>query len=447
MFRRAGEAADANPVCRKLAGILKTSMNNTEITAVEVVTPQPQELLGFSIELPVSNTAEQFPCFEVGGWVLGRDSMAVEIDLLLNDGSVRRVPVIYPRQDVARAFSTPEAQNVGFRAPVSVIGMTPEFHMLLVVRLENGERVQIGRIFGRHRPIASKFEAAMQPLLVTSLGRMGTTWMMRLLSEHPSIAVLRIHPYETRPGKLWMQLLARAFWKDEPLWNEPLSRFGELDASGAASDERWFLSQLIERVATSCQRSVEECYREIAEARNQPLPAYFAEKHIPDEVPGITWELYSKAREIVVVRDFRDMLCSIRAFNSKRGSIGFNRDQVASEEEYIRRLGREAQRLWRSWSARRQQAHLVRYEELIDRPRETLQGILAYLKLDAAPSAAEELLQRAMVDTTELAGHRTASTAQESIGRWRRDLDPATQLLCREVFGESLEQFGYKLDA
>jgi hypothetical protein len=421
-------------------------MNTAEITRVERLIPDSDALLGFSLELPVPRTTSDDYFFEVGGWVLGASSPAIQIELIANDGSVRTIPIIYARADVESVYlSMARGTKVGFRAPVSVIGMTPEFELLIEARLENRQKISIGRILGRHRPVVSRFKPAILPLLVNSLGRMGTTWMMRLLSEHPAITVLRIHPYETRPGKYWMQLLAKAFWRHEPLWNEPLSRFGELDDDSAATDQEWFRTRFIEQVATSCQRSVEECYREIAESRNQQFPAYFAEKHIPDEVPGIFWELYSNAREIVIVRDFRDMLCSIRSFNAKRSSIGFNRDQVDTEEQYIYRLAQEAKRLLNSWKARHDRTCLVRYEDLISQPTETLQRILSYLELEASSSMVAGILQRALVDSAEMQAHRTSGSVQGSISRWRRDLDDDTKLLCEGVFGEALKEFGYAL--
>jgi sulfotransferase family protein len=419
-------------------------MGTIEITEVERIAPEPDQLQGFSIELPVLGSTSDAYSFDFGGWVLGRQSAAVKVELAGNDGSVRVFPVAYPRADVARAYpGTDEALNVGFRAPVCVIGATEKFEFLIQVKLENTQTVPIGRISGRRHPMATAFKPTMQPLLVTSLGRMGTTWMMRLLSEHPSIAALRIHPYETRPGKFWMQQLARTFWREEPFWNDPLSRFGGSGDSWAAKDQQWFCSQLVEQVATSCQRSVEECYREILAARAQQSAAYFAEKHIPDEVPGILWELYSSPREIFLVRDFRDMLCSIRAFNAKRGSVGFNRDQVSNEAEYIQRLGREAQRLLSAWKARKHRAYIVRYEELLARPEQTLQQVLSYVGVDSGTSVVSHILRQALLDTPELKEHRTSDSAGASIGRWRQDLDEWSRQQCSEVFREALTEFGY----
>src|SRR5580698_9394926 len=103
-------------------------MSITEIIRVERLVPDPDALLGFSIELPVAGTAKEAYSFEFAGWVLGARSPAVQIELVSNDGPVRRVSIIYPRSDVDRVFpAAPQNSKVGFWAPVSVVGMTPEF--------------------------------------------------------------------------------------------------------------------------------------------------------------------------------------------------------------------------------------------------------------------------------------------------------------------------------
>ena len=432
-------------------------MSTTEITQVDRLASTSNTLVGFSLELPTPGTARDAYCFEVGGWVLSAQSPATQIELIANDGPPRRIPVLFQRADVDQCFpDAPQGSKVGFWAPVSVIGMTPEFELEVRLVLENAQRIPVARIRGRHQPLRSNFRPTMQPLLVNSLARTGTTWVMRLLSEHPAIATLRIYPYENRPAKYWMQLLGAMAEPaypaqsashigifDEDWWGsqDPFQR-GSLGQNPRL--QQWFNSRFVEQVAVSCQQSIENCYREIAATQDQAPPAFFVEKHIPDEVPGIFWELYPNTREIIVVRDFRDMLCSIRAFNAKRGTLGFNRDQVSSEQEYIARLGREAQQLLGNWKSRAERILLVRYEDLIQKPEETLEAMLRYAGVDSSRAMVDDILRRALVDTPEMQAHRTSGGPKASIGRWRTDLDAESKATCERVFGESLRAFGYE---
>jgi len=431
-------------------------MSLVEITAVERLTAGSDALLGYSIDLPKAGATAEAYCFELAGWVLGNNTSAVEVELIANDGPVRTLPVLYPRSDVDRCYPQAAAgSKVGFWSPVSVVGMTPDFELFVQAVLEGGVRVPMARLRGRHQSIPSLFRPSIQPLLVTSLGRMGTTWVMRLLAEHPNIAALRLYPYETRPGRYWMQLLGAMVEPAFPA--QSASRLGILEEDWwSAQDpfqraslgrypalQQWFNAQFVEQTASLCQRSIEDCYQQIAVAQHQQ-PTYFAEKHIPDEAPGIIWELYPHAREIFVVRDLRDMLCSIRAFNTKRGTLGFARNLFNSEEEYVQYVARVSHRLLSSWRTRKARACLVRYEDLLQAPETALQSMLAYLDLERGSSVIDGMLQRAMLDTPELQAHRTSSDALASIGRWRSDLDPATQQLCDTAFGDALAEFGYE---
>ena len=46
-------------------------------------------------------------------------------------------------------------------------------------------------------------------------------------------------------------------------------------------------------------------------------------------------ELYPDSREVFLVRDFRDMVSSILAFNAKRGARGFGRAAAETDAGYV----------------------------------------------------------------------------------------------------------------
>ncbi|RQH24138.1 hypothetical protein [Okeania hirsuta] len=70
-----------------------------------------------------------------------------------------------------------------------------------------------------------------------------------------------------------------------------------------------------------------------------------------------------------------------------------------------------------------------------------------YLNLDNSNSTISKILETASEDTPQLKKHRTSANPQESIGRWRNDLEPSLQALCTEVCQEALQEFGYSLSA
>jgi hypothetical protein len=133
------------------------------------------------------------------------------------------------------------------------------------------------------------------------------------------------------------------------------------------------------------------------------------------------------------------------AFNAKRGFQGFRRGSADSDAEFIaENLGGSATALARAWESRSGRAHLVRYEDLIQRPAETVESLLGYLGLEASPAAVEAMLQTLTDRAPQSEGHRTVADPAASIGRWRTDLNPELQQVCEQTFGPALRAFGYE---
>ncbi len=163
---------------------------------------------------------------------------------------------------------------------------------------------------------------------------------------------------------------------------------------------------------------------------------------LTQHVPPLLWELYPDAREIVLVRDFRDMVSSMFAFDAERGFDGFG-GRTGSDKDRITEAGKEVARLLDSWRERSDRAHLVRYEDLITRPHETARSLLAYLDLKPDERAVEKMLRALDERTDQTEWHRTTDDPKSSIGRWREDLDDDLRRACDEALGPELEAFGY----
>ena len=140
--------------------------------------------------------------------------------------------------------------------------------------------------------------------MLTTMGRAGTTWTMRLLSEHPEIVVHRWHPYELRTARYWWHMLktlaeprdphhsaqADHFQTNKqwigynPFYPEPIAVTPGLG--------EWMGRDYVEDLARFCQRSAEEAYLRIAAGQGQTNVRYMAEKHRADNLPWLVWELY-----------------------------------------------------------------------------------------------------------------------------------------------------------
>jgi hypothetical protein len=284
---------------------------------------------------------------------------------------------------------------------------------------------------------------------------------MRLLSDHPRIVTFRVHPYEARALSYWIHNVFKGHEVQHPRPNPVYTinqQWVDHHLSQIPALRQWFRREYVERLAAFAQESIDECYLQIARQHRHPAanlsgapsgasaPLYFAEKIGPGYLPELTWEIYPGAREIVLVRDFRDMFCSILNFTDKSGSPGdFGRDRGKSEDEFIAYTLSQVETLHKSWRQRQDHAYLLRYEDLILRPEETLGRLLDYLGLAHSAAEVKALLRSASRETNEMRQHRTSGDAQASVGRWKRDLPANAQNALTEKFGEYLQAFGYTL--
>jgi hypothetical protein len=433
-----------------------------EVTEVTEAPLDAERLRGFAVDRPSPGTREGSSAthsIELAGWALGRDSRVVAIEVSTRDSTpLIELPLGAERPDVAAAHAgAPGADTSGFHAWVSTLGLPPAFELRLCAVQENGARVELASVRGRRRALEARFEPRIQPLMVTTLARTGSTILVRLLGSHPDLLAYRPFQYEPRVARYWMEVLRTL--------TEPVSYLRQITHAAKPNDRHWWIglgaplpqplldpgleawmgAEGVESLATLCQNRIDALYERIASEQGRPDARYFVEKNLPNMVPRLLWELYPGAREIILVRDFRDMVSSMLALNEKRGYAKFGRERVGSDREHIEQLGRTGvKRLLASWRERADRAHLLRYEDLILRPREALEALLTYLGLDSSAATIEAIGSGLAETTPDSERHRTSADPRSSIGRWRNDLNDELQRACESALGPALEAFGYE---
>jgi hypothetical protein len=278
---------------------------------------------------------------------------------------------------------------------------------------------------------------------------------MNLLRCHPRIVVHDLYPYETRALGYWMHMLrvlsgpadhARSAnpnrYEDDPYWvgRHPHNMRPVVDPEPIG---QWLRGAYVDELAAFCQSSADGFYAAVAEAQGVEGPVYFAEKRNPRSTARLASELYPDGRELFLVRDPRDMVCSMLSFYEKTQLVSFGRDAARDDEEFVQAIAPALHDLILQMGERADRSLVVRYEDLVATPADALAEILAYLQLDTSPAQQAAIVEQAFADTSSSLRHRTTTDGDSSIGRWRRDLSESMQAACATAFDAVLPQLGY----
>jgi hypothetical protein len=426
------------------------------------VTPvpfSPAAAVAAFIDRPTPNEIGAGWSLTIGGWVVGQSLPMREIHVLLDGACIRRTPVEVVRAEVATQYAEhPGADRAGFWVNIGILGLPATAQLEVVAVLSDATPVHLATIIVSHRRLATPYEPRLLPITVTSLGRMGTTWLMRLLAHHPEVVVHPQYPYELGVAKYWAHLLRVVSGPADHVGSSNPETFTREDAHighnpyfggflAATPDlYQWMDARQPVLVGACAQQAVDEFYGRVAELTGVSDPRFFAEKNLPDQVPDVLADLYPDGRELILVRDIRDVICSAVAFDAKRGRRSFGRERRDDDLAFVSGLQLDLARLVRSWKRRQSTALLVRYEALITEPTRTLGEILGHLGLTRTPDVVAAVLEAASATTPELDAHRTTADPAASIGRWRTDLakvHPDLPERCEELFSPLLAELGY----
>jgi hypothetical protein len=284
--------------------------------------------------------------------------------------------------------------------------------------------------------------------------------LMRMLAEHPDIIVHERFPYETYVCSYWMhfiqlvatpgdsrQMESLQFWTDPKLLPPFPYCFGQSLAHPTPTEgvvaDRWYATDQVEEFARVAQAAVESFYREYASRRKRTTPGFFAEKvAVAGRYDWIRRQLYPRGREIFLVRDPRDRLVSVLAFNARRGVDDWGRDKVETDEQYVDLIRTQMLSLVEMWKSTSHRGPLVRYEDLVRSPTKQICAMLDALELDSSANIVDSMVKAGNEATANVNAHRTSPDAASSIGRWKRDLEPRLQKICDEALGGLLDELG-----
>ena len=419
---------------------------------VKCYSPCPCGINAFHIDSPAAESPTNGFLLHLRGWIVGDLFPSKKIQLWDKSlGSPICVSVLNEsRPDVLTAHQLPDNTGpCGFQFSLNLLNLPAQANLILQSESANGEFIAFAELDIQRPVLQPTWQCKRHPILVNSLGRSGSSLLMRLLSQHPDIVVQSPHPFEGRLAKFYVnQLLQRyaeylAGEDDYPPNNlqavnmhwlhhelsqcEPLVRqYSHLDFNALAD----FVLQAIDRAYDTADDS---------ETNHKPSSRHYAEKSGSGHTARLMMELCPEGREIFLVRDFRDMYCSMLQFSQQRqtGDFGW---QGVHADNFMDIVAKRVEQLRLSFESRAKTTLVLRYEDLLANPRGVLQKMFSDLSLTNKPETITNMVN-AMNNPVE--GHQTSKNAQASIERWKKELNCKQRSRINQLMRQSLAAFGY----
>ena len=229
---------------------------------------------------------------------------------------------------------------------VRALELEPSFSVEVVARLADGSSCPLARVGGVREPLATPRRPELNPLMVNTIGRSGSNWLAWLLSCHRTIVAFspssrsRGSPPTGPPCcSRWRARRATCASSDTGRstrnaggWTAPTSsrlrstRMAELARQRRRRVARRPLPVAHRGLLPPSSPAQREARRRATSSRSS-CPTRPARTCSPRCTPA--------RREVILVRDFRDMLCSVIAFNEKRGYRSLRQSDAESDAEYV----------------------------------------------------------------------------------------------------------------
>ncbi|MDR3535641.1 MAG: sulfotransferase [Acetobacteraceae bacterium] len=389
---------------------------------------------------------DAFTRFHVDGWAADQDNWGgtVKITIFVNGEEVHTMEADHLRaqlDQVGPGATGRYAFSHYFESPLS-----PYRRNEIAIKVASTDCFLKGATLTTIEPIEAE-DAGDQfrpqaPILLSTMGRSGSTLLMAVLAQHPQIVVAGQRPFEVEMGCYYAHALRaltaagdhrRSLRADKITASEGRFHLGfnpyfEPSFGAYFRDPKTlpeFINKRVSgRLVTAFRGIILDYYQTVASDQDKSYPLYFAEKSLPEDDARLGVRLmFRNCKEIALVRDLRDALCSFMAF----GNLSF--------QESLDDLRSSSARFLEIAANPDPGIHFIRYEDLVLQQRETHAALARFLGVSDFPYD-EQRMGKLFGD------HATTRSPADSIGRWRKDLT-SEQLDQCGFFQPFLERFGY----
>ena len=394
--------------------------------------------------MPIIGYVDEATIFSVSGWMANTDNLRQTLTavIFVDHVDIGRVEASLNRkglETIAPGATGKYMFKYYFDAPLSpftehdiVVRAVPGY-----VDIEPG----VVHVASAAKQPATRPTQPLRPMLLTTMGRSGSTLLMSILAAHPHIVVADQPPFEVElltyyayalrhlisPGDHERSLRPDQITAVESRFSLGWNPYFEASHRLRFKDQTLFAEFLANavppRLAAAFHDIVLEFYKTVAVDQGKSYPLYFAEKALPEDlIRKSARYMFGPTKEVVLVRDLRDAVVSFMQYGKLDFELAF--ESLASSAKQILRIRAEAS----------DDVHFVKYEDLVEQPAATIDRILAFLGLNRDFRIAN---QDALFKV-----HATSSNPRASVGRWMRDLTPEALERCVR-FAEFHKVFGY----
>ena len=274
----------------------------------------------------------------------------------------------------------------------------------------------------------------LTPVLVRMLeGRVGSTAMMQLLASSPEVALDRAYPFHNSYLTYFVHLTGLVSGQQPTdqgiveLVYQGDRRLGPLPFQAGIVDAQEMASRSLSAIWATFSQQVLE--------RSDTTERFYAEKYWGSLEPLLAAGL----RPIVIelVRDPRDVIPSIRAYNHRYSDRFFGRPLASDDFHHLKHLVVGMALRFNEFKATLPVPTLkVRYEDFVTDPEAYASKLEDLLGTTLDPGAL-------VADKAVLDQHMTSATVRQSIGRWQGDLSPEEVSFIETRLGANMREFGY----
>jgi hypothetical protein len=375
------------------------------------------------------------------GWALddANPTRSLRVDVEVNGKLFGSPAADRPRPDLENAYGGGDHGFVyEFDPPLAIVR---DHHVRILFKgsqqvVPNGDRVLSS--------VSISAGGRLAPVLVSASGRAGSTVLMQNLASHPAISVANLYPFETellkyyghaftvlssfgdhkKSGKPESFIDNHRFIGANPFYMHPFDRAFKNEQSFFEFYQHFVPREL----ARTFRDIVTEFYVSLAEDAGKTNVSHFAEKNqLAGNARWFARNIFGTVREIVLLRDLRDTLCSFRSFWSQ------------PTEEAMRLLMLSYNAIMTVLEEGKSDVLFLKYEDLILREKATMRVVAAFLGIGEFPR------ESSTAQATLFEQHGTSKSPISSIGRWKQELSGDEIEQTTRAFEPFLRAFGYEL--